>query len=63
MHRTHGHGALLPSQQQERTYLAATLSGAVAALKMTQVRLLTASKQLASSFFLQYVIRWRFAAC
>ncbi|WIA21853.1 hypothetical protein OEZ85_004229 [Tetradesmus obliquus] len=36
MHRTHGHGALLPSQQQERTYLAATLSGAVAALKMTQ---------------------------
>eukprot|EP00883_Tetradesmus_obliquus_P016451 jgi/Sobl393_1/9653/SZX77258.1 len=37
MHRTHGHGALLPSQQQERTYLAATLSGAVAALKMMQL--------------------------
>lgn len=47
MHRTHGHGALLPSQQQERTYLAATLSGAVAALKMTQVGLLAA----ASKFF------------
>jgi hypothetical protein len=46
MHRTHGHGALLPAQQ-ERTDLAATLSGAVAALKMTQVSLLLVSQQQA----------------
>jgi hypothetical protein len=36
MHRTRGHGMLLPAQE-ERTDLAATLSGAVTALKMAQV--------------------------